>query len=40
VLIILAVLFAIVTKNVSIWIILIVILGVIDIALGLYRKNN
>lgn len=38
ILIILAILFAMLTKNVSIWIILIIILGALDIALGLYRK--
>lgn len=40
ILIILAILFAMLTKNVSIWIILIIILGALDIALGLYRKNR
>ena len=40
VLAILAILFAVIRKSISIWIILIIILAVIDIALGLYRKNN
>ncbi len=40
VLAILAIIFAIIRKSISIWIILIIILAVIDIALGLYRKNN
>ena len=40
ILIILAIVFAIIRKNVSIWIILIILLGIIDIALGLYRKNK
>ena len=39
-LVILAVIFAIIRKTISIWIILIIILAVIDIALGLYRKNR
>ncbi|MBQ6344743.1 MAG: hypothetical protein IJI96_01370 [Methanobrevibacter sp.] len=40
VLAILAIMFAVIRKSISIWIILIIILAVIDIALGLYRKNN
>ncbi len=40
VLAILAIIFAIIRKSISVWIILIIILAVIDIALGLYRKNN
>ena len=40
VLAILAIIFAINRKSISVWIILIIILAVIDIALGLYRKNN
>ena len=40
VLAILAILFAVIRKSISIWIILIIILAVIDIALGLYRKNK
>ena len=39
-LIILAVIFAILRKSISIWIVLIIILAVIDIALGLLRKNR
>ena len=39
-LIILAVIFAILRKTISIWIILIIILAIIDIALGLIRKNR
>ena len=40
VLAILALMFAVIRQSISIWIILIIILAVIDIALGLYRKNN
>ena len=40
VLAILAIIFAVIRKSISIWIILIIILAVIDIALGLYRKNK
>ena len=40
VLAILAILFAVIRKSISIWIILIIILAIIDIALGLYRKNK
>ena len=40
VLAILAIIFAIIRKSISIWIILIIILAVIDIALGLYRKKK
>lgn len=40
VLAILAIMFAVIRKSISIWIILIIILAVIDIALGLYRKNK
>ena len=40
VLIILAIIFAVLRNNISIWIILIIVLGVIDIALGLIRKNR
>ncbi len=39
-LLILAIIFAILRKSISIWTILIIILGIIDIALGLYRKNR
>lgn len=37
-LIILAAIFAVLRKEFNIWIILIIILGIVDIALGLYRK--
>ena len=40
VLAILAIMFAVIRKSISIWIILIIILAIIDIALGLYRKNK
>ena len=40
VLIILAIIFAVLRNNISICIILIIVLGVIDIALGLIRKNR
>ncbi len=39
-LIILAVIFAIIRKEINIWIILIIILGVVDIIFGLYRKKE
>ncbi len=39
-LIVLAAIFAILRKSISIWTILIIILAIIDIALGLYRKNR
>jgi hypothetical protein len=39
-LIILAVIFAILRKGISIWIVLIIILAIVDIALGLVRKNR
>ncbi|WP_295610110.1 hypothetical protein [uncultured Methanobrevibacter sp.] len=39
-LIVLAIIFAILRKAISIWIILIIILAIVDIALGLYRKNR
>ena len=38
ILLILAIMFAIVRNEINIWIILIVILAIIDIALGAYRK--
>ena len=37
---VLAVMFAVAKGKISIWIILIIILAVIDIAFGLYRKNK
>ena len=40
ILIILAIMFAAARHEMNIWIILIIILGVVDIALGLYRKKN
>ena len=40
ILLILAVIFAVIRKQISIWIILIIILAVVDIALGAYRKNK
>ena len=39
-LIVLAATFTILRKSISIWTILIIILAIIDIALGLYRKNR
>ena len=39
-LIVLAIIFAILRKGISIWIVLIIILAIIDIALGLVRKNR
>lgn len=39
-LIILAVIFAILRKEINIWIVLIIILAIVDIALGLVRKNR
>ena len=39
-LIVLAIIFAILRKSISIWIILIIILAIVDISLGLYRKNK
>jgi hypothetical protein len=39
-LIILAVIFAILRREINIWIILIIILAIVDIALGLVRKNR
>lgn len=40
VLAILAIIFAIIRNEINIWIILIIILAIIDIILGVYRKNN
>jgi hypothetical protein len=40
ILLILAVAFAIVRKEINIWIILIIILAVVDIIFGLIRKNK
>lgn len=40
VLIILALLFSYVRKNMSIWMVLVIILGVVDIIFGLYRKSK
>ena len=37
---ILAVIFAVIRKEISIWIILIIILAIIDIAFGLLRKKK
>ena len=39
-LIILAIIFAIIRNGITIWTILIIILALVDIALGLYRKNR
>lgn len=39
-LIILALLFSYVRKNMSIWMVLVAILGVVDIIFGLYRKKK
>ena len=39
-LIILAAIFAMLKKTISIWIVLIIILAIVDIALGLVRKNR
>ncbi len=39
ILIILAILFAIIRNEINIWIILIIILAVVDIIFGLYRKK-
>ncbi|MBQ8016869.1 MAG: hypothetical protein IJ258_02060 [Methanobrevibacter sp.] len=40
ILIILAVIFAILRKEINIWIVLIIILGVVDLIFGLYRKKE
>ena len=40
ILIILAILFSVVRKNLSIWMILVIALGVVDIIFGLYRKTK
>ena len=40
VLIILALLFSYVRKNMSIWMVLVIVLGVVDIIFGLYRKSK
>ena len=40
ILIILAILFSVVRKNLSIWMILVIVLGVVDIIFGLYRKTK
>jgi uncharacterized membrane protein len=40
VLIILAAIFAAIRKEMNIWIILIILLGVVDIIFGLYRKKE
>jgi uncharacterized membrane protein len=39
-LIILALMFSFVRKNMSIWMVLVIILGVVDIIFGLYRKSK
>jgi hypothetical protein len=39
-LIILGAAFAVIRKHLSIWLIIVIVLGVIDIALGLIRKNR
>ena len=39
-LIILGTIFIIIRKHISIWLAIVIILGVIDIALGLLRKNR
>lgn len=37
---ILAIVFAIIRKEISIWIVLIIILAIVDIVFGLYRKKK
>ena len=37
---ILAIIFAIIRKEITFWIVLIIILAIFDIALGLYRKKK
>ncbi|WP_407412890.1 hypothetical protein [Methanobrevibacter sp.] len=39
-LIILGTIFIIIRKHVSIWLVIVLVLGIIDIALGLLRKNR
>ncbi len=39
-LIILAAIFAVIRKEINIWIILVIILGAVDIIFGLYRKKE
>ena len=39
-LIILALLFSYARKSMSIWMVLVILLGVVDIIFGLYRKNK
>ncbi|MBQ2654430.1 MAG: hypothetical protein IJF83_12815 [Methanobrevibacter sp.] len=39
-LIILGIIFIILRGHISIWLAIVIILGIVDIALGLYRKNR